>query len=70
MTGRETYLRELKAQQSRDEYFEGIRQIFDQLKDEFSLDKTMWMANTDFMDALLRFEQGYKRQTFLKGEPR
>ena len=69
MTGRKAHLSELKAIQSVDAYIESIRQIKDAMIDQFSLDKSMWMANTDFMDALMKLEQGYKRQTLLKGEP-
>ena len=69
MTGREAHLQELKAQRSRPEYFEGMRQIFDLLKDEFPLTKSMWLVNSDILDALMNLEQEYNREYLVKGEP-
>lgn len=61
MTGREAHLKELKSTGSRNEYFESMRQIFDQLKDEFPLTQAMWLSNSDLLDSLMKLEQDYKR---------
>ena len=61
MTGREAHLQELKAIKSRDAYFEGIRQIFDQMKDDFPLHQSLWMPSCDLQDAIMALEQGYRR---------
>ena len=65
MTGREAHLQELKAIKSRDEYLEGLRQILDQLIDNFPLDKWHIELYTDIVDALMALDRDYKRRDLL-----
>ena len=69
MTGREAHLKELKALQSPGEYFEGIRQIFDQLLDENPVDKSSLEVISDWRDATLKVEQELNRVQLVQGEP-
>ena len=65
MTGREQLLHELKALQSRKEYFEGMRQVLDQLIDNFPLDKWHIELYTNVVDSLMELEQDYNRRDLL-----
>jgi hypothetical protein len=69
MEALEIFLKQLKLRKSRDVYFECIRQIKDQMIDDFPLDKSMWMAHSDLNDALMQLEQSYKRVDFVKEKP-
>ena len=69
MTPREAHLNELKALQSRPEYLEGMRQIFDQLLDEFPIDKYKIEVISDWRDATLKVEQELNRVQLVQGEP-
>jgi len=67
-TGREQHLHELHAMGSRDAYFEGIRQIIDQLTDDFPVPRPMWVALSDLRAELSTLEQGYKMYSMMEGE--
>ena len=68
MTGREAHLQELKALRLRREYFEGMRQIFDLLLDEFPVDKHEIELISDWRDATLKVEQEMNRVQLIEGE--
>ena len=67
MTAREAHLKELKAG-SREDYFEGLRQILDQVIDNFPLDKWHIELYTDVVDALMALDRDYKRRDLVKGD--
>ena len=68
MTGREQHLHELKAIGQRDQYFEAIRQILDQLADEWPIPKGLWECRADIRMGLSTLEQGLKLHYMMQGE--
>ncbi len=68
MSPLETFLKELKAMNSRPAYFESMRQIKDALVDNFPLDRSQWMCSSDTSDWITRLERSYNRTSFVKGD--
>ena len=65
-TAREQYLHELKVIGAFEEYFEGISQILDQLTDEFPMNNSQYMPNSEVRDRLMEFKRSYQRRDFVE----